>query len=160
MRGDRAWGFADTAGGAVFAAVHVGVRANAQWGPGVFGPTIKDQVDGTDKPAFLDAVASSYEDLASKAGVAPGAPVGRAYAVEEGFRVESFTPDAATVDVVTAGPGQDGTTVRVATRIQLIRRDRDWRVLAPPGGDWGASAHTVATLDGYRSFGDEQGGGS
>lgn len=154
----RAWGFADTAGGAVFAAVHIGVRANAQWGPATFTPTIRKQIAGPDKAALMKETESSYEALARKAGVTPGAPVGRAYAIEEAFRVESFTPDAATVDIVTAGPGNDGTTVRAATRIQLTWRRGDWRVLAPPGGDWGATAHTISSLDGYRTFGDEQGG--
>lgn len=173
--GDRAWGFADTPGGAVFAAVHIGVRANAQWGPDIYGPTVAGQVDGPDKAALEDQLDSAYAQLADGTGDSSGGPVGRAYAVEEGFRVESFTPDAATVDVVTAGPGNDGTTVRAATRIQLIWRgsDRpgsgqrgDWRVLAPPGGDWGASAHVITSLDGYQSFGDQtsgrsgQGGGS
>lgn len=153
----RAWGFTDTAGGAVFAAVHIGVRANAQWGPAVFTPAINDQVDGPDKQALLDQTTSAYENLAAKAGVRDGAPIGRAYAVEEAFRVEAFTPEAATVDIITAGPGGDGTTVRTATRIQLIWRRGDWRVLAPPGGDWGATAHTVDGLDGYRPFDDEQG---
>lgn len=156
--GERAHGFADTAGGAVFAAVHIGVRANAQWGPGVFEPTIDHQIDGPDKTTLLDQTESAYEDLAGKSGVASGGPVGRAYAVEEAFRVESFSRDAATVDIVTAGPGDDGTTVRAATRIQLTWRDHDWRVLAPPGGDWGASAHTIDGLGGYRPFGDEEGG--
>jgi hypothetical protein len=123
----------------------------------VFDPTIQDQVDGPDKATLLAETEASYEDLAGKAGVTPGAPVGRAYAVEEGFRVESFSRDAATVDVVTAGPADDGTTVRVATRIQVVWRDNDWRVLAPPGGDWGSSAQTVSSVDGYQSFGDEQG---
>lgn len=164
--GGRAWGFADTAGGAVFAAVHIGVRANAQWGPGIYGPTVRDQIDGPDKSTLLDQLDSAYAQLADGAGDSSGGPVGRAYAVEEGFRVESFSPGAATVDVVTAGPGNDGTTVRAATRIQLTWRGSgrggDWHVLAPPGGDWGASAHVITSatnsLDGYRSFGDQQGG--
>ena len=154
--GGRARGFSDSAGGAVFAAVHIGVRANAQWGPEIYGPTVRDQIDGPDKTALLDQLDSTYEELADQAGVASGRPVGRAYAIEKGFRVESFSPDAATVDIVTAGPGDDGSTVRVATRIQLARRDHDWRVLAPPGGDWGSSAHVIGSLDGYRSFGDQQ----
>lgn len=164
VEGDQVRGFADSAGGAVFAAVHIGVRANAQWGPDIYGPTVRDQVDGPDKPALLDQLDSAYEQLADKAGVSSG-PVGRAYAVEEGFRVEAFSPDAATVDIVTAGPGRDGTTVRVATRIQLTWCGHDWHVLAPPGGDWGAaahvlsSAHPVDALDGYRPFGDQQSGG-
>lgn len=156
--GGLARGFPDSSGGAVFAAVHIGVRANAQWGPAIYGPAVRDQIDGPDKAALLDQLDSAYEQLADKAGTASGQPVGRAYAVEEGFRVESFSPDAATVDIVTAGPGNDGSTVRVATRIQLTWRDHDWHVLAPPGGDWGASAHVIDSLDGYRSFGDEQGG--
>ena len=44
MHGRLAWGFADTPLGALLAAVNIGVRANAQWGPGAFGPTIRDQV--------------------------------------------------------------------------------------------------------------------
>ena len=53
VRGGLAWGFADTPLGALLAAVNIGVRANAQWGPGIFGPTIRDQVTGPDASALL-----------------------------------------------------------------------------------------------------------
>jgi hypothetical protein len=79
-------------------------------------------------------------------------PVARAYAVEEAFRFDGYTADDATVDIVSAGPGDNGTTVRAATRIEVEWLSGDWRVVAPPGGDWGNSAIPVTSLSGYTTF--------
>jgi hypothetical protein len=45
--------------------------------------------------------------------------------------------------------------VLVATRIEVLWRDGDWRVVAPPGGDWANSATTVPSLTGYTTFANE-----
>jgi hypothetical protein len=42
--------------------------------------------------------------------------------------------------------------VLVATRIEILWRGGDWRVVAPPGGDWANSATTVSSLTGYTTF--------
>lgn len=72
---------------------------------------------------------------------------------EEAFRWVDWTPASATVDLVSAGPGsQSGVTVRAVTAVQVIWDGGDWKVIAPPGGDWGNSAALLTSLDGYTLF--------
>ena len=90
-RGGLAWGFADTQDGALLAAVNIAVRTAAQWGPGIYQPTIRHQVTGPDAAALLEADASDYAALRAAAHVRPGQPAGRGYAVEAGFRFVAYT---------------------------------------------------------------------
>ena len=77
---------------------------------------------------------------------------------EEAFRWVAYTPAAAIVDLVSAGPGSQGATVRASTRMEVVWDGGDWRVVAPPGGDWGNSAAELSSLAGYTVF-PGQGGG-
>jgi len=149
VRHGLASGFADSPLGALLAAVNIGVRANAQWGPGIFGPTIRNQVTGPGTAALLSACTASYDQASRASGMPAGQPLGRAYVAEEAFRWVAYTPAGATVDIVSAGPGTDGVTVRAVTRIEVAWSGRDWRVIAPPGGDWGNSAAPLTSLSGY-----------
>ncbi len=151
VRGGLAWGFADTPLGALLAAVNIGVRANAQWGPGIFGPTIRGQVTGPGASTLLAACQASYDQASQAAGV-PAGPLGRAYVTEEAFRWVTYTPTGAAVDIVSAGPGADGVTARAVTRIEVQWSGGDWRVIAPPGGDWGNSATPLTSLAGFTAF--------
>lgn len=155
--GGLASGYSDTPLGALMAAVNIGVRSNGQWGPAVFGPTIRDQVTGPDAAALLAACQATYEQGARAAHVTGGKPLGNAYVTEEAFRWEAWTPASATLDVVSAGPGSQGVTVRAATRIELVWSAGDWRVVAPPGGDWGAEATQLTSLAGYTLFPGQEG---
>jgi hypothetical protein len=150
--GGLASGFADTPLGALLAALNIGVRANAQWGPAIFGPTIRDQVTGADAAALLASCHSAYGHASQAAHVASGQPLGNAYVTEEAFRWISYSPADATVDLVSAGPGSAGETVRAVTRVEVAWDGGDWRVIAPPGGDWGNSAYQLFSLDGYTTF--------
>jgi hypothetical protein len=154
-RRSLAWDFADTPGGALVAAVNIGVRTAALWGPAIYGPVIRDQVTGPDKAALLTADTSDYAALRAAGHVRPGRPAGRGYAAEAGFRFLAYAPAAATLDVVTEGPSTSGAPVLVATRIEVLWLDGDWRVVAPPGGDWASSATTVPSLAGYITFANE-----
>jgi hypothetical protein len=153
--GGLAWGFADTEQGALLAAINIAVRTAAQWGPGVYRPTIRHQVTGPDVAALLKADASGYAALQAATHVRPGQPTGRGYAVETGFRFVAYTPADATVDIVTQGPGTGGTTVRTATRVEVVWLRGDWRVVAPPSGDWANSATAISSLTGYTTFPNE-----
>jgi hypothetical protein len=155
-RGGLAWGFADTQEGALLAAVNIAVRTGAQWGPNIYQPTIRHQVTGPDAAALLKVDADGYAALRAAAHVRPGQPAGRGYAVEAGFRFVAFTPADATVDIVTEGPGSGGTTVRTATRVEVVWLRGDWRAVAPPGGDWANSATAVSSLTGYTTFPNEE----
>jgi hypothetical protein len=147
-----AWGFADTPLGALLAALDIAVRANAQWGPGVFVPTIQDQVTGPDAAALLAACQADYGQASQAAHITGGQPLGNAYVTEEAFRWAAYTPADATVDLVSAGPGSQGVTIRASTRVEVVWQGGDWRVVAPPGGDWGNAAARLSSLDGYTVF--------
>jgi hypothetical protein len=154
-RGGLAWGFAHTDEGALLAAINIAVRTAAQWGPDIYQPTIRHQVTGPDAAMLLKADASGYAALRAATHVRPGQPAGRGYAVEAGFRFAAYAPADATVDIVTEGPGSGGTTVRTATRVEVVWLRGDWRVVAPPGGDWANSATAISSLTGYTSFPNE-----
>lgn len=145
-------GFTDTPAGAVLAAVNIGVRTAAQWGPAIYQPTITRQVTGPGTAALLAAQTAAYRQLRAAAHVPPGQPVSRGYATEAAYRLVSYTPAGATADIVTAGPASGGTTVFAVTRIQVVWRGGDWRVIAPPGGDWANAATTITSLSGYTPF--------
>ncbi|WP_433501745.1 hypothetical protein ACQP1K_29360 (plasmid) [Sphaerimonospora sp. CA-214678] len=152
VAGDRAYGFAPTPAGALLAALHLGMRASPRWGPAVFEPTITEQFTGPETSALLRSVRATYDSVRAVAGVADGEPIGRAYVVVEAFRWQAYVPGLAVVDVVVAGPGHDSTTVRAAMRMQVLWRDGDWRVVAPPGGDWARTSAVVTDLTGYTRF--------
>lgn len=150
--GGLASGFTDTPLGALLAALNIAVRANGLWGPVIFGPTIRDQVTGPDAPQLLASCWSAYSQASRAAHVTGGQPLGNAYVTEEAFRWVGWTPADATVDLVSAGPDSRGSTVRAVTRVEVVWLDGDWRVVAPPGGDWGHSASPLTSLNGYTTF--------
>jgi hypothetical protein len=149
-------GFADTPLGAVLAAVNIVVRTAAQWGPRIYRPTITHHVTGPATAALLAADNSDYAALRAAAPVAPGQPAGRGYAVEAAYRLAAYTPTAATADIVTEGPASNNTTVIAVTRIHVVWQRGDWRVVAPPGGNWASSATTASSLRGYTAFPNER----
>jgi hypothetical protein len=155
MHNGLAWGFTDTPSGALLAAVNIAVRTAALWGPAIYQPTIRRQVTGPDATALLAADASSYAAMAAASHVRPGRPAGRGYAAEAGFRFLAYTPSGATVDVATEGPGTGNSTVLVATRIQVVWRHGDWRVVAPPDGNWARAATVISSLTGYTVFANQ-----
>lgn len=151
-RNGLAWGFTDTRRGALLAALNIAVRTAAQWGPAIYQPTIRTQVTGPDAAALLKADTSGYAALRAAAHVPAGRPAGRGYAAEVAYRFLSYRPARATVRIVTEGPGSGASTVTVATRIEVVWRRGDWRVVAPPGGDWANSATVISSLTGYTTF--------
>jgi hypothetical protein len=155
VRHGLAWGFSDTPGGALVAAVNIGVRTAALWGPAIYRPTIHHEVTGPGTGALLSADAGDYAALRAAARVRPGRPAGRGYAVEAAFRFATYKRTDATVDVVTEGPGTGSATVLVATRIELVWQRGDWRVVAPADGNWASSANAVSSLTGYIAFQDQ-----
>ncbi len=86
------------------------------------------------------------------ANVPAGKSAGRGYAVEAAYRFTTWSPSAATVDVVTEGPGSSGTTLLAMTRVEVLWQHGDWRLVAPPGGDWANAAASISSLTGYTTF--------
>ncbi len=158
VSGGLAAGFARSPLGALLAAVNIAVRANAQWGPRIFTPVIRGQVTGPGAAALLAGCQAAYDQASQAAGVTGGGPLGNVDVAEQAFRWVSYTPDAAVIDLVSAGPGSQGTTVRATTQINVVWDGGDWKVIAPPGGDWGNSAAALSSLAGYTLF-PGQGGG-
>jgi hypothetical protein len=156
--GGFAAGFAHTPLGALLAAVNIGVRANAQWGPRIFTEVIRRQVTGPDAAALLAACQAAYDQAAQSAQVAGGQPLGTVDVTEQAFRWITYTPAAAILDLVSAGPGDGGATVRASVQVEVVWDGGDWKAVAPPGGDWGNSAAELFSLAGYTAF-PRQGGG-
>jgi hypothetical protein len=73
----------------------------------------------------------------------------QASAREVAYQYEGYTASDATVDIVTEAPDGNGGTVYAATQIEVQWLNDDWRVVAPPGGDWGNSATQITSLNGY-----------
>jgi hypothetical protein len=134
------------------------VRANAQWGPRIFGPVIRGQVTGPDAAALLANCETAYDQANRSAHVTGGQPLGTVDVTEEAFRWVAYTPTAATIDLVSAGPDGRGNTVRASTQIGMVWDGRDWKVIAPPGGDWGNAATEISSLTGYTSLPGQDGG--
>jgi hypothetical protein len=157
-RGSVATGFAHSPLGALLAAVNIGVRANAQWGPRIFTAVIRGQVIGPDAAALLASCQAAYDQAAQSAGVTGGQPLGTVDVTEQAFRWITYTPAAAILDLAVAGPGASGATVRASVQMQVVWDGGDWKAVAPPGGDWGNSAAELSSLAGYTAF-PGQGGG-
>lgn len=136
-------GYADSPLGALLAAVNIAARTSWQFGPQVFGPTIARQVTGK----FAAQMQSSDQNAWDQG--APESVAGTQGVREEGFSVEQYTPADATVDVLSGAPGQGNYAV---TQIHVERAGGDWKVVAPPGGDWADSATQVQTADGFTAF--------
>ena len=156
--GGMAAGFAHSPLGALLAAVNIGVRANAQWGPRIFGTVIRGQVTGPDAAALLAGCQAAYDQAAQSGQVTGGQPLGTVDVTEQAFRWVAYTPAAAILDLVSAGPGANGATVRASVQMEAVWDGGDWKVIAPPGGDWGNSAAGLSSLAGYTVF-PGQGGG-
>jgi hypothetical protein len=156
--GGVAAGFVHSPLGALLAAVNIGVRANAQWGPRIFTAVIRSQVTGPDAAALLANCEAAYGQASQSRHVTDGQPLGTVDVTEEGFRWVAYTPAAAMLDLVSAGPGSQGSTVRASTQVEAVWDGGDWKLVAPPGGDWGNAATGLSSLSGYTVF-PGQGGG-
>ena len=156
--GGVAAGFAHTPLGALLAAVNIGVRANAQWGPRIFTAVIRGQVTGPDAAALLAGCQAAYDQAAQSGQVTGGQPLGTVDVTEQAFRWITYTPAAAILDLVSAGPGSNGATVRASVQMDVVWDGGDWKVVAPPGGDWGNSAAELSSLAGYTVFAGQGGG--
>jgi hypothetical protein len=140
-------GFADTPRGALLAAVNIAVRTAAEWGPAIFQPTIASQVTGRNADALLRADIRAYAEAR-----ASGAPSSLSTAVEEAYRFVAYATTAATIDLVTSGPSANGTPVLVVTKLRVVWLRGDWRLVAPPSGNWARAAAPISSLAGYTIF--------
>jgi hypothetical protein len=121
---DVAAGFARTELGAALAAAHLSVRVDPAAGADVFGPTIDQQMTG-DTARVLAAVEAAATSPTAATGTTPST----APAAITGYRVDAFTPDAATVHlrVVSAG----GAATDFAVPVVWDGERGDWLLVAP-----------------------------
>lgn len=149
---NRAREFDRTAAGAVLAAIHIGARIGTTAGPAVFEPTIREQVVGADKDRLLGQVQASYDEARSRYGVGPSGEI-EYPAVERAatanswvaaYRVDLFTPEAATVQLLlrTVAPGTTNPFfVNLATNVRWV--EGDWRLVAPVDGNQATGSSRV-----------------
>jgi hypothetical protein len=129
-----------------------------RWGPRIFTAVIRGQVTGPDAAALLASCQAAYDQAAQSGQVVGGQPLGTVDVAEQAFRWITYTSSAAILDLAVAGPGAGGATVRASVQMEAVWDGGDWKVVAPPGGDWGNSAAGLSLLAGYTAF-PGQGGG-
>jgi hypothetical protein len=143
LSGGLASGFADTPLGALVAMINIAARTAWEFGPAVFQPTIEYQATGPYASEMLSLDQDAYGNGTGQAG--------GPYARITGYQWAGYTPSDATADLAEEGP-VDGATVYAAIQIQAQWVNGDWRIVAPPGGDWANSATEIGSLNGYLSF--------
>jgi hypothetical protein len=111
-------------------------------------------VTGANLPVMKLAVADEYQRLRATTPVADGEPIPGNDGSVLGYVIRSYADDAATVDVVLDSAQLQAQGQVVVFAIQLVRQSEDWRVVAPPSGDWGSVATTLGTPpEGLRKYG-------
>jgi hypothetical protein len=149
--GDRGYGFARTPTGALLAALHLAVQVSPQSGPDVFAATLAEQVTGPDAAVFAHEVHSQYERLHEQAALPYGQPLCPIYGRFVGLRLDSYHEQAASLRLLLEAPGPDGVAQLAAVIVQVSWLDGDWRLVAPPHGDWSrvSSLQPASALDRY-----------
>lgn len=147
-------GFSRRRRGAALAAVHVLIRSSPTAGPQTFESTIMRQVTGVNVAAMKLLTVDEYNRLRADASVAPGQAV-EGDARVRGYRVEAFNDAAATVSILLDSPTLQAKGQLLNVQVQLNWASADWRVVAPPRGDWAAATTTLATMPGGAQRYDE-----
>jgi hypothetical protein len=143
--GATASGFADTASGAVLAAVNIMVRASGQDGPRIFSPTISSQVTGTWKATLLAAAWQEYQQ--SGKPPADGGPSAKADVSVTAFQVTSWS--AKTADITLLATSDSAAYAQVTVPVQLTWSGGDWRLIAPASGNFDATAASPGLPEGF-----------
>jgi hypothetical protein len=133
--------------------VHISVRATAVGGPAVFRPTIRDQVIGQDADELLANVEADYEQRRAQAGTMAGEPLPDSQAAVAGYRIDSAAPSAVSLRLLMSTPATSTqSVVYVAFHLEVRWTGGDWRLLAPPGGQWSNNTVQVTSTAGYIPF--------
>lgn len=148
--GGLASGYADTPAGAVIAAVNIAVRVSGQLGPAIFVPTISRQVTGTAAQELLSAAWQEYSQAGGSQPSAAGGPAGPATAAVTAFQVTAWSPGQADITLTAAASPGSHEQVTVPLRLQWL--GGDWRLVAPPGGDFTASPAASRVPSGFTAL--------
>jgi hypothetical protein len=142
LDGGRAAGYTHDAPGAALAAVQVLTRTSPTTGPAVYRPVLAEQVIGVN----TEALAVNLDHASPRGLSREAAP--RNDATVAGYQVTTYHQDGTTavIDVLLSSPRiPAGQAVDFTIEVRWL--DADWRVLAPPKGDWGAVATVVTVPD-------------
>ncbi len=123
--GGLARGFSHDPGGAVIAAVHLLVNTSPNVGPDVFDSTISTQVVGADAATMQANAQSEYQQLIAQSGIVYGQPAGGTTTVIRGYRVQSYSADSSSVQVlITTADGTDTVDwIAISTTLTWWQRD-------------------------------------
>jgi hypothetical protein len=125
-------GFERSPLGAALATIHISHRLDASTGPGVFEPTLRDQVVGADADKLHEQVSATYDNARRRQGRGAGEALDPGSARLVAYKVEAYSPDVATVTVISAF---DDPPPYFAFRFDVRWTDGDWKLVAPPGGE-------------------------
>jgi hypothetical protein len=145
--------FTETPTGALLAATHIMLRLEPSFGPRVYRSTMERQVVGPGKAAAGADIDAEYEQERQQAGVLEGQPTGGPQVRLVGFRLAGYSDTAATVHLLLRGADSNGAALYGDSRAELVWMGGDWRVVAPPDGDWGATTTLVASAAGFTPLG-------
>ncbi|QSB07186.1 hypothetical protein [Natronoglycomyces albus] len=121
--------------GALMAAVHLSSRAGGYGPEEMWRATIEHQfIDSPERDALLELMEEQAVDVELTAGD---------LAALAGFVYRSYSPDEAVIEVVL--DNRSGGWYSVLTTVRWI--EGDWRMEAPPRGDWTAMMRQVPTAD-------------
>jgi hypothetical protein len=128
----------------LIAAAQISTRAGFYAGRSCWEPTITNQfVVSADRDALLAQLKS-----AEQSGVPAAAP--GTLAQIAGFRFTSYTGDTAVVGLVRRSPQGKF----ALTTLTVVWSDGDWRLVAPPRGEWTMVTNTeVSSLEGSIAWG-------
>jgi hypothetical protein len=132
-------GFERSQPGALLAAVQLGVRYLLTPGEGWREVLERQVLPGAGRDAFAR----------NRAGIDPQAPPGT-YGQIAGFRIVTFTPEVAVVQLVSRFP-TSGVLQVSTTTVRWV--DDDWRLQLQPDGGTSPTAQAVPTLDGFVVWG-------
>lgn len=136
----QAAGYTHTEQGAALAAVQVLMRTSATAGPDVYRPVLTGQVIGPTATTLAHSLDERYQHLrAQHAGpIVDGRPIPGNNATIAGYLATGHDDptDLAVVDVLLTAPTLDAGQL-IDFIVTLRWTDGDWRVIAPPDGDWG-----------------------
>jgi hypothetical protein len=132
-------GFERSQPGALLAAVQLGVRYLLTPDEGWREVLDRQVLPGAGRDAFAR----------NRAGIDPQAPPGT-YGQIAGFRIVTFTPEVAVVQLVSRFP-TSGVLQVSTTTVRWV--DDDWRLQLQPDGGTSPTAQAVPTLDGFVVWG-------
>ena len=141
----RAAGYSHSPQGAAIAAVQVLARASATAGPNVYVPILTSQVTGSNVADLTLNLDAEYGRLHTQRGVQSGQPIPGNDGTVLGYIITGYEllESSATIEVVLTAPQLQAAGQVIVFTVSLTWANDDWRVFAPPRGDWSSIARTL-----------------